>query len=66
MDQVESLLEVMIEFENDTVLFYQMIRTAVSDAETLKLLDTIISDEKEHADELQRFLDAREETEGSL
>ena len=45
-----------MEFEKDTVLFYQLIRSAVTDQETLTLLDRIISEENRHAERLKTFL----------
>jgi rubrerythrin len=58
IEQRNELLMKMIEFENDTVLFYQMIQTAVSDKEVLDCIDTIIAQEKKHAQRLQKFIDS--------
>jgi len=56
LDNIEGLITIMMEFEEDTVLFYQLIRSAVTDQETLKLLDRIISEEIRHAERLNAFL----------
>ena len=57
ISQTKDLLSIMIEFEKDTVLFYEMIRSVVSDKETLTFLDKIIAQENQHAQKLQTFLD---------
>lgn len=55
--QVEKLLELAIEFENDTVMFYKMLRPFIEDAEILGQLETIIKEEEQHANKLQEILD---------
>ncbi|RJQ64588.1 MAG: hypothetical protein C4530_01920 [Desulfobacteraceae bacterium] len=55
-DRMESLLSKMIEFEQDTVIFYEMIRSFVSDAATTGAVDEIITQEKRHAATLKGFL----------
>jgi rubrerythrin len=56
IDRVQSLLKLAIEFERDTVLFYEMIRSVIEDKETLDQLDAIIEEENRHAEVLQAFL----------
>ena len=56
IDRVQSLLKLAIEFERDTVLFYEMIRSFIEDKETLDQLDTIIEEEHRHAEVLEAFL----------
>ena len=57
IDRVQSLLKLAIEFERDTVLFYEMIRSVIEDKKTLDQLDAIIiEEEKRHAEVLQTFL----------
>ena len=58
LESVKELVSAMVEFERDTVLFYQMIRTAVTDKETLDLLDQIIAEENRHAERLGAFLES--------
>ena len=58
VEHTNDLLLKMIEFENDTVLFYEMIRTVVSDKETLDCIDTIIDQEKKHGKKLQQYIDS--------
>jgi rubrerythrin len=53
----KDLFSLLIEFENDTVLFYEMIKTIVDDQTTLTCLDTIIKEERAHGKELQSYLE---------
>jgi rubrerythrin len=56
IEGAEALILRMIEFENDTALFYEMIRSVVSDPKTIIIIDEIISQEKQHARTLEQFL----------
>ena len=42
LDSVEKLIELAIELEKDTILFYQMLQSFIDDFDTLKGLDEII------------------------
>jgi rubrerythrin len=44
----EHLRQTAIEFEKDTILFYEMIRAFVTDRETLDQLQEIIDEENRH------------------
>ena len=55
---IKGLVSTLVEFENDTVLFYQLIRSAVTDDKTLNLLDRIISEEENHAQRLKTFVES--------
>ena len=59
MDQIEDLLRLAIEFERDTVLFYEMIRSFLETKETLDHLDEIMEEERSHIRSLQESLDSR-------
>jgi rubrerythrin len=54
--EIEGLLRVAIEFQEDTALFYEMIRSFVDEKETLDYLDTIIEEENRHVRLLQESL----------
>jgi rubrerythrin len=56
---IDMLVEKLIEFENDTVLFYEMIKTAVNDKNTVKHLDMIIAEEKQHSQKLRAFIEKK-------
>ena len=57
LEGVDALLDRIIEFENDTILFYEMIRSFVQDQGTLDLLDAIIQEEEAHIRTLREFAD---------
>ena len=56
--RVKDLLLKMMEFEKDTVLFYEMIRSVVSGAKTIGTIDRIIAQEKQHEDALRARFDS--------
>ena len=45
---IEDLRRTAIEFEKDTILFYEMIRSFVTDKEAMDQLDAIIEEENRH------------------
>ncbi len=51
-----ELIEVAMEFERDTVLFYTMLRGFVQKEEALQRLDAIIEEEEKHIRKLREFL----------
>jgi rubrerythrin len=57
MDQIKDLLELAIEFERDTVLFFEMIRSVIEEKQTLDQLEAIIEEETSHIRVLQESLD---------
>ena len=59
IEDVNSLLELSIEFEKDTVLFYEMLGAFIDDEEILSQLDKIIEEEKRHAQLLEEFLEKK-------
>jgi hypothetical protein len=62
IDQVRDLLELAIEFERDTVLFYEMIRAFMEeeDTEALNVLEKIIDEENRHIQLFRDFLESGE------
>ena len=48
MDHVKSLLELAVEFENDTILFYETLHSLIDDDYVSARLREIISDENGH------------------
>jgi rubrerythrin len=62
ISEVKDLLRVSIEFEKDTVLFYEMLLSFVDDETTKNVLETIINDENEHISKLEEFLTSELET----
>jgi len=47
-DQLNQILVSAIEFEEDTILFYQMLQTFVSGEQEQEQIDTIIAEETKH------------------
>jgi rubrerythrin len=58
IDQIDDLLKLAIEFERDTVLFYEMVRSLIDDVEVLQALDTIIKEENQHIQLFQAMMDS--------
>jgi rubrerythrin len=56
MEQVQDLINLVMEFENDTVLFYKMLQPLIEDQETLDQLHAIIKEEEDHAECLKQVL----------
>jgi rubrerythrin len=48
IESVEELIELAIEHEKDTILFYQMLQSFIDDPETNKELDEVIAQEEQH------------------
>jgi len=61
IDKVEELLQLAVEFEKDTILFYEMIKAFIEDAEALGHLEEIIEEENRHIHLLQDFQDKKME-----
>jgi len=57
MEQVQDLINLVMEFENDTVLFYKMLQPLIEDQKTLEQLHAIIQEEENHARLLKERLD---------
>ena len=48
IDSPEALIELAVEHEKDTILFYQMLQSFIQSPETTKELDEIIAQEDHH------------------
>lgn len=58
-----QMLSVFMEFENDTILFYEFLETFIEDADVLAGLKKIIDEETVHVDKLRLMIrSGREET----
>jgi len=60
IENVEQLRRTAIEFEKDTIVFYEMIRTFLTDQETLEQLDSIIEEEKRHVKLFEEYREGEE------
>ena len=52
---ISGLLDLSLEFENDTILFYEMLREFIEDSETIEQLNAIIAEEQGHVRQLERL-----------
>jgi len=57
IDEISELLNLSIEFEKDTAIFYELLLSFVEDRETQDLLEKIIDEEHNHAKLLKEFVD---------
>ena len=48
IDSVQELIELAVEHEKDTIIFYQMLQSFIDDPETSKELDEVIAQEEQH------------------
>lgn len=58
MQTVAQLLAVSVGFEEDTVLFYEMLKPFIEDPATLEQLEAIIAEENRHIEKLQTFIES--------
>ena len=66
IDSINDLIFTFIEFEEDSILFYEMLKPFIQDKDTLAQLDKIIVEENSHIERLREFiLSERPETERS-
>ena len=56
LDNIKGLLEVSLEFEKDTLIFYEMIKGFIEDENVLSGIDKIIEEENSHVKNLEEFL----------
>ena len=57
VERVEDLIAIFIEFEKDTVLFYQTLKPFIEDKNTLTHLEQIIAEENNHIAMLHKFFE---------
>jgi len=57
IDEIKELLNLSIEFEKDTAIFYELLLSFVEDRETHDLLEKIIDEEHDHAKLLKEFVE---------
>jgi len=56
IQNIQELIKLAVEFEKDTIIFYEMLRSFIEDETVLEQLDQIIAEEHRHVDELQALL----------
>jgi len=52
---MRNLMDIFVEFEKDSILFYEMVRTFIKDQDVLENLDQIIAEEYQHIKTLQEI-----------
>jgi rubrerythrin len=63
---LDELISIFVEFEKDTVLFYEMIAPFIEDGETRTHMEAIIAEENRHIKRLKQFIEKGEETLASV
>ncbi len=58
VESLEELLEIFIGFEEDSILFYQMITPMIDDSETRAQVERIVSEEQAHIKRLKALAQA--------
>jgi rubrerythrin len=58
VEDLDILIGRFIEFERDTILFYQMLQPFLKDETALQHLEVIIAEENRHIEKLQEFLES--------
>jgi rubrerythrin len=58
IDKIEDLIELAIEFERDTVVFYEMMESFIDDEQTKDHLKRIIQEEERHVQVLEDLLES--------
>ncbi len=58
VEQVRELLNVSVEFEKDTVIFYELLQSFVEDDDSRELLQKIIAEENNHVRLLREFAES--------
>ncbi len=56
---INALIDVLVEFEKDTILFYEMLSDFIQEPDTLHQLQAIIAEEKRHITQLEAQRPAR-------
>ena len=56
IDRVSDLVAVFVEFEEDTILFYETLKPFIEDNDTRNNLDKIITEENKHIEKLHQFI----------
>jgi rubrerythrin len=64
IEDPELLIDRFIEFEKDTILFYQMLQPFIKDETASKHLEKIVAEENRHIEKLQKFMQSRKTAAG--
>ena len=64
MEDTNDLLSVALEFEKDTILFYEMLAAFIDGGQLQQQLEKIIEEERRHVEKLEQFLETGRLPEG--
>jgi rubrerythrin len=56
VDTPEEMVRIFIGFENDTIAFYEVLKTFIDDPAIARQLEQIITEEKNHIEQFQNLL----------
>ena len=56
VEQIDDLMAIFIEFEKDSILFYELLEPFIEDKNTLENLKKIIAEENNHITRIQDFI----------
>jgi rubrerythrin len=60
IEEIDDLIETFIEFEKDTIIFYEVLKPFVEDPVVREYLNKIIDEEKHHIELLKEITDRKE------
>lgn len=56
IDHINTMIATFIEFEKDTILFYQMLETFIQDDSALRELKEVVAEEERHIEKLKSLV----------
>lgn len=56
IENTNDLIEIFIDFEMDTIVFYEMLKSFITDEKAAEKIDQIIAEEKSHIEKFQELL----------
>lgn len=56
LENITDLLNTFIDFEEDTIMFYEMLETFIEDSAVINGLDLIVNEEKKHVEKLREMI----------
>lgn len=56
IDKIDDLVEIFIEFEKDSIIFYEVLKPFVEDPAARDYLGKIVEEEKQHIERLKEFV----------
>jgi rubrerythrin len=60
IEEIDDLIETFIEFEKDSIIFYEVLKPFVEDPVVREYLNKIIDEEKHHIELLKEITDRKE------